>query len=112
VSLIPPFGKPAGPTSTTPPHLTLFKPGQDFVANGIRVSQAKKMYESEREYIEGMYWEARDQLRQRLLALVEERRRKLREEKEGGDIVTGKFAWAEHDLAATDLGPMLLLPED
>jgi hypothetical protein len=53
------------------------------------VSQAKKMYESEREYIEGMYWDARDQLRQRLLALVEERRRKLREEKEGGDIVTG-----------------------
>lgn len=49
------------------------------------------MYESEREYIEGMYWESRDQLRQRLLSLVEERRRKLREEKEGGDIVTGEY---------------------
>lgn len=52
-------------------------------------SQARKMYESERESIEGTYWEARDQVRQRLLGLIDERRRKLREEKEGGDIVTG-----------------------
>ncbi|TXT13715.1 hypothetical protein VHUM_01082 [Vanrija humicola] len=53
-----------------------------------KVNQAKKMYESERDHIEGMYWEARDQVRQRLLASIEERRRKLREEKEGGDVVT------------------------
>ena len=46
------------------------------------------MYESERESIEGQYWDARDQVRQRLLASIEERRRKLREEKEGGDVVT------------------------
>lgn len=49
------------------------------------------MYESERDNIEGMYWEARDQIRQRLLGAIEERRRKLREEKEGGDVVTGKL---------------------
>lgn len=49
------------------------------------------MYESERDNIEGMYWEARDQIRQRLLGAIEERRRKLREEKEGGDVVTGEL---------------------
>ncbi|KAK4687681.1 hypothetical protein P7C73_g2435, partial [Tremellales sp. Uapishka_1] len=49
---------------------------------------AKKLYESERESIEAQYWEARDQSRQRLLGAIEERRRKLREEKEGGDVVT------------------------
>lgn len=48
------------------------------------------MYESERESIEAQYWEARDQVRQRLMGAIEERRRKLREEKEGGDIVTGE----------------------
>jgi len=47
------------------------------------------MYESERESIEGQYWDSRDQVKQRLLAAIEERRRKLREEKEGGDVVTG-----------------------
>lgn len=46
------------------------------------------MYESERESIEGQYWDARDQVRQRLLGAMEDRRRKLREEKEGGDVVT------------------------
>lgn len=50
------------------------------------------MYESERDNIEGMYWEARDQIRQRLLGAIEERRRKLREEKEGGDVVTGMLS--------------------
>ena len=48
------------------------------------------MYHSERESIEGQYWDARDQVRQRLSAAIEERRRKLREEKEGGDVVTGE----------------------
>lgn len=55
----------------------------------IRAGQAKRMYESERESIEGQYWDSRDQVKQRLLAAIEERRRKLREEKEGGDVVTG-----------------------
>jgi hypothetical protein len=50
------------------------------------------MYESERETVEAQYWDARDQVRQRLLGAVEERRRKLREEKEGGDVVTGERA--------------------
>jgi hypothetical protein len=54
-----------------------------------RESQAKKMYQSERALIEAQYFEARDQVRQRLLGAIEERRRKLREEKEGGDVVTG-----------------------
>lgn len=58
----------------------------------VRAAQAKKMYESERESIEGQYWDARDQVRQRLLSAIEERRRKLREEKEGGDMITGKCA--------------------
>lgn len=48
------------------------------------------MYDSERENVEAQYWDARDQIRQRLLGLIEERRRKLREEKDGGDIVTGQ----------------------
>ncbi|KAL7420994.1 hypothetical protein Q5752_003878 [Cryptotrichosporon argae] len=51
-------------------------------------SQARRMYESERETIEGQYWDARDQVRQRLLGAIEDRRRKLREEKEGGDVIT------------------------
>lgn len=55
-----------------------------------RAQQAKRMYESERESIEGQYWDARDQVRQRLLGAIEDRRRKLREEKEGGDVVTGQ----------------------
>ncbi len=57
-----------------------------------RATQAKRMYESERESIEAAYWDARDQVRQRLLGAIEERRRKLREEKEGGDVVTGESA--------------------
>lgn len=56
-----------------------------------RAQQAKRMYESERESIEGQYWDARDQVRQRLLGAIEDRRRKLRDEKEGGDVVTGKL---------------------
>lgn len=55
----------------------------------IRVSQARKMYEQERESIEAQYWEARDQIRQRLLGAIEDRRKRLREEKEGGEIITG-----------------------
>ncbi|ORX39331.1 hypothetical protein BD324DRAFT_619272 [Kockovaella imperatae] len=53
-----------------------------------KAGQAKRMYESERETIERQYWDARDQVRQRLLQAIEERRRKLREEKEGGDVVS------------------------
>jgi hypothetical protein len=53
--------------------------------------QATRAYEAEREGIEGAYWDARDQVRQRLLGAIEERRRKLREEKEGGDVITGEL---------------------
>ncbi|OCF56324.1 hypothetical protein L486_06266 [Kwoniella mangroviensis CBS 10435] len=60
-----------------------------------KAGQAKKMYESERESIEAQYWDARDQVRQRLLAAVEDRRRKLREEKEGGDVVTDTLLEAQ-----------------
>ncbi|OCF35691.1 hypothetical protein I317_03215 [Kwoniella heveanensis CBS 569] len=60
-----------------------------------KASQAKKMYESERESIEAQYWDARDQVRQRLLAAVEDRRRRLREEKEGGDVVTDTLLEAQ-----------------
>lgn len=42
--------------------------------------------------IEQMYWEARDQVRQRLLGAIDDRRRKLTAEKEGGDIVSGEFS--------------------
>lgn len=48
------------------------------------------MYEQERESIEAQYWEARDQIRQRLLGAIEDRRKRLREEKEGGEIITGE----------------------
>lgn len=50
------------------------------------------MYKSERDHIEQTYWEARDQVRSRLLAAIDERRRKLTAEKEGGDIVSGEFS--------------------
>ncbi|WWC63887.1 uncharacterized protein I303_106492 [Kwoniella dejecticola CBS 10117] len=60
-----------------------------------KAGQAKRMYESERESIEAQYWDARDQVRQRLLASIEERRRKLREEKEGGDVVTDTLLEAQ-----------------
>ncbi|WVR08971.1 hypothetical protein IAU60_006030 [Kwoniella sp. DSM 27419] len=60
-----------------------------------KASQGKKMYESEREAIEAQYWDARDQVRQRLLAAVEDRRRRLREEKEGGDVVTDTLLEAQ-----------------
>lgn len=51
-------------------------------------SQAKRIYEAERETIEAQYWESRDQARQRLLGALEERKRKLREEKDGGEAVS------------------------
>lgn len=54
-----------------------------------KVDQGRMAYEGERAQIEAQYWEARDQVRQRLLGAIEERRRKLREEKEGGDVITG-----------------------
>lgn len=64
------------------------------------------MYESERESIEASYWDARDQVRQRLLGAVEERRKKLREEKEGGDVVNGMSACTSFpNLADTDMIP-------
>ena len=69
---------------------------------GVRASQAKRMYESERESIEASYWDAKDQVRQRLLGAVEERRRKLREEKEGGDVVSGTSKALSH-LASKNL---------
>lgn len=56
----------------------------------LRIETATRLYELERENIEAMYWDAREQARQRLLANVEERRRKLKEEKEGGDVVAGE----------------------
>jgi len=61
------------------------------------------MYESERESIEGQYWDARDQVRQRLLSAIEDRRRKLREEKEGGDVVTGELPLTPFPTSASKL---------
>ena len=65
-----------------------------------RSSQAKRIYEAERETIEAQYWESRDQARQRLLGALEERKRKLREEKDGGEAVSGAFhlpaSWYAH----------------
>ncbi len=51
------------------------------------------MYQAEREGIEAHYWDARDQIQQRMLSMIEERRRKLREEKEGGDVITGEWSF-------------------
>ena len=47
------------------------------------------MYENERESIEAQYREAKEQVVQRLLGAMEDRRRKLREEKEGGEVISG-----------------------
>lgn len=47
------------------------------------------MYEAERESIEAQYREAKEQVVQRLLGAMEDRRRKLREEKEGGEVISG-----------------------
>ena len=54
-----------------------------------KLQQAKRAFEAEKELIEAQFHEARDQVRQRLLAEIEDRRRKLREEKEGGDNISG-----------------------
>ncbi|TYJ57664.1 hypothetical protein B9479_001517 [Cryptococcus floricola] len=60
-----------------------------------KASQARKMYEQEREAIEAQYWEARDQIRQRLLGSIEDRRKRLRDEKEGGEVVTENLLEAD-----------------
>lgn len=52
------------------------------------------MYESERDLIEAQYLDAREQVRQRFIGALDERRRKLREEKEGGDPILGGFSFA------------------
>lgn len=49
------------------------------------------MYENERESIEAQYRDAKEQVVQRLLGAMEERRRKLREEKEGGEVISGMY---------------------
>lgn len=57
--------------------------------NFLRVDQANKMYQNERDTIEAQYNDAREQIVQRFLYSLDERRRKLREEKEGGDVISG-----------------------
>ena len=59
------------------------------VSYQYKMAQARKAFDAERELIEAQYHEARDQVRQRLLGSIEERRRKLREEMEGGDVISG-----------------------
>ena len=56
-----------------------------------RVNRAYDEYKDERASIEAQYNEAKEQVVQRLLASMEERRRKLREEKEGGEIISGQY---------------------
>jgi hypothetical protein len=60
---------------------------QDHANN--RVNRAYDEYKDERASIEAQYNEAKEQVVQRLLASMEERRRKLREEKEGGEMISG-----------------------
>ena len=55
----------------------------------IRLNRTIEEYRDERAAIEAQYNEAKEQVVQRLLASMEERRRKLREEKEGGEIISG-----------------------
>lgn len=55
----------------------------------IRLNRTIEEYKDERAAIEAQYNEAKEQVVQRLLASLEERRRKLREEKEGGEIISG-----------------------
>jgi hypothetical protein len=55
-----------------------------------RVNRAYDEYKDERASIEAQYNEAKEQVVQRLLASMEERRRKLREEKEGGEMISGQ----------------------
>jgi hypothetical protein len=56
-----------------------------------RVNQAYTVHREERMAIEAQYNEAKEQVVQRLLASMEDRRRKLREEKEGGDNISGEL---------------------
>lgn len=65
-------------------------PSLDLILMLRRVFQANQMYENERESIEAQYRDAKEQVVQRLLGAMEERRRKLREEKEGGEVISGK----------------------
>ena len=58
-----------------------------------RCDQAGKLYQNERDTIEAQYNDAREQIVQRFLFSLDERRRKLREEKEGGDVISGMFTF-------------------
>jgi hypothetical protein len=58
----------------------------------IRLESTHRLYELERQKIEDEFKRGREAVRQRLLDQVEERRRKIKEEKEStGDIVAGMF---------------------
>jgi hypothetical protein len=60
----------------------------------FRLSSARKLYQVERQKIEDEYKKSRDLVRQRLLDGLEERRRKIREDKETvNDIVAGTFGF-------------------
>jgi len=63
-----------------------------------RVNRAYDEYKDERAAIEAQYNEAKEQVVQRLLASMEERRRKLREEKEGGEIISGQSPVYPHSI--------------
>lgn len=52
-----------------------------------RVDSSRKLFDLERDKLEDDYRKARDGVRQMLLDKVDERRKRLREEKDGGDVM-------------------------
>jgi hypothetical protein len=65
------------------------------------VNRANEEYQDECASIEAQYNEGKEQVIQRLLASMEERRRKLREEKEGGEVVSGQSSFQRKSMQNT-----------
>ncbi|RXK38965.1 hypothetical protein M231_03695 [Tremella mesenterica] len=73
-----------------------------------KCNQAKRIHESERNAIEAQYWDGREQARQRLIVAIEDRKRKLREEKDGGEVVVDGISEAQKGPPKKRRRPMLV----
>jgi len=53
---------------------------------------ARKAYEQERNEVEDAARAAKRAVRERMIGMIEERKKRLREEKEGGEVAVGEYA--------------------
>lgn len=63
---------------------------QSALLHAHQVESARSAYEQERNKVDEEARNAKRAVRERLLAAVEERRKKLREDKEGGESINGE----------------------